>query len=101
MRIYKSIIFIAVSLLLSVSVLASDVDATSYTEPDYAAYAGFLEIENTAVMVADLDVPFQVFSESKLALLKPDKKETRLIYLVLKPTKLAKMQNQNFDRIMC
>lgn len=101
MRLYKSILFIAVSLLLSISVLASDVGATSYTEPDYAAYAGFLEMESAAVMVADLDVPIQAFSELKLALLKPDKKEIRFDYMVLKPTDLAKMQNQNFDRIMC
>jgi len=82
------------------SVSASVLDEKSYTEPAfavYAGYSGFIQAAITAYTVSDMVVSFTGLTIESLGKLKPD--NPRLIYLVLKPTKLAVMQNQNFDRV--
>ena len=97
-------LLIATSLLFCLSVSASDVGEKSYTEPAFAMYAGYsgdaITVPGFEVTLHayDMDVPRGTFIEG-LYKLKPDKQTFEFIYTVIKPTNLAVMQNQNFDRV--
>lgn len=106
---FRLYLLIAISIMFSMSVSASVVSEKSYTDTSYVVYAGYSGSEVTvsgfkalaelAYIAADRDAPFNGTSIESLDILKPDKQENTFIYTVLKPTKLAVIQNQNFDRV--
>lgn len=103
-------LLIATSLLFCLSVSASAVGERSYTEPAFAMYAGYSGSEVTesgfsamaeiAYTVSDLEASLTGATIESLDKLKPDKQRLEFIYTVIKPTKLAVMQNCNCDRVL-
>lgn len=102
-------LIMAVAMILSLSVSASNIGEKAYTDPNFAMYAGFsgsiitesgfAEVAAISVIAADMEVPFMGITIDSLDKLKPDKTE-QFTYKVIKPVKFAKMQNQNFDRVL-
>lgn len=92
----------AMAVMLSLSVSASDIGYKNDTVSYIVASSGFEELAELAVIATDSDVPFMGTTMQSLEKLKPKQQEKSISYHypVLKPTSLAKMQNQNFDRVM-
>jgi len=99
---FRYSLFVIVAMVLSMSVFANDVGFKSNTEPAYEIISGLVTMgENPESIVLDNNPMATNLFEVKaisLAKRKPDK-ETKFIYTVIKPTKLAVIQNQNFDRV--
>ncbi len=96
MRTMKAFMFILISMILSVSVSASDIGYN-----DSVINTGFQEIAKLSVIATDNDVTFNGTSIESLNVLKPEKQKRSVNYpcIVQKLTKTAVMQNQNFDRV--
>lgn len=103
MRKFRISLFVIVALILSMSVSASALGDNAYAEPSFVVYAGYSGFEvnksDVAYTAADMIALFDDVTIESTKTLKPDKLELRFTYLVFKPTKTAKMQNQNFDRV--
>jgi len=93
------------------SVSASDVGYKAYSDPSFAQYAGYSGSEVTesgfqaiveiAYSANNMIVPRGTYIENQDKL-KPDKLEsaTEFIHTSIKLTKMAVMQNNNFDRVL-
>lgn len=100
---FRYFLFAIVAIILSMSVSASDIGYTVSAEPDYAMYAGysgFDEAIELAYTATDMEASFMGVTIESLEKLEPDKQRLNFTFTVIKPIKLAVMQNQNFDRVV-
>lgn len=102
MRKYISFMLFAVFALVSLSVFAEDVGVKLNIEPEYKMIAGLVTMDESpdALELTNDFMTADIKLDSAMILVKrkPDKEFT-LTHTVMKPTKLAAMQNSNFDRV--
>jgi len=94
-------VLIATVLLFSMPVFANDAGFKPNIEPVCVSIAGLATMdESPESIVLDNNMAINSFDVKAISLIKrkPDK-ETKFIYTVIKATKLAVIQNQNFDRV--